>query len=76
MARPRRRKGSIMNPVVTAWRVEMDSKERLDAIAERAGISTSELIDEIAVHLELTDQGIPVWMPALPRDGELPIDTA
>ncbi len=65
-----------MNPVVTAWRIETETKDRLDGIAERAGISTSELIDEIAAHLELTDQGIPTWLPDLPRDGELPIEMA
>lgn len=75
MARIQRHRGSIADPVQTSWRIERQTKERADAIAARMGISTSEFIDDLIAHLELTDQGIPSWMPALSRDGELPIDT-
>lgn len=76
MARTQRRRGSLQDPVIPGWRIERSTKDLADRIAERAGISTSELVDEMVAHLELTDQGIPVWLPPLGRDGELPIDTA
>ncbi len=76
MARIQRRRGALLDPVQPSWRIERQTKVRADAIAARVGISTSEFVDELVAHIELTDQGIPVWMPELPRDGELPIDTA
>lgn len=76
MARIQRRRGSLIDPVIPGWRIERQSKERAEAIASRAGVSTSELIEQLLEHVELTDQGIPTWMPPQDRDGELPIDTA
>lgn len=64
----------MQDPVLTAWRIQRQSKKRVEDIAARAGMSASEFVDEMIAHLELTDQGIPTWMPELPRDGELPID--
>ncbi|PQZ53199.1 hypothetical protein CQ040_16630 [Microbacterium sp. MYb54] len=76
MARIQRRRGSLIDPVIPGWRIERQNKERAEAIASRAGVSTSELIEQLLEHVELTDQGIPTWMPPRDRDGELPIDTA
>ncbi|MCJ0700223.1 hypothetical protein FRIG_03585 [Frigoribacterium faeni] len=56
--------------------VERPSKEKFDAIAVRAGISSAVLFEQVVDHLELTDQGIPTWMTPLERDGELPIGPA
>jgi antitoxin component of RelBE/YafQ-DinJ toxin-antitoxin module len=56
--------------------VERQVKDRADAIAARAGLSTSELISQLINNIELTEQGIPTWMPPVTRDGELPIDPA
>jgi len=56
--------------------VERSAKERLDKIAERAGVSSAVMFEHIVANLELTDQGLPRTWPASPRDGELPIDTA
>lgn len=74
MAQRRRPRGTMKDPVTPAWKIERASKERIDAIARRAGISASYLVELMADHIELTDQGIPPWLPALTRDGELPID--
>lgn len=63
-----------MDPVSTGYEVERASKERFDAIAERAGVSSAVLFEHVVAHLELTDQGIPTWWTPLSRDGELPID--
>jgi hypothetical protein len=65
-----------MDPVPMGYVVERLSKEKFDAIAVRAGISSAVLFEQIVDHLELTDQGIPTWMPPLERNGELPIDSA
>jgi hypothetical protein len=65
-----------MDPVPMGYVVERPSKEKFDAIAVRAGISSAVLFEQIVDHLELTDQGIPTWMPPLERDGELPIGPA
>lgn len=72
--KPRRRFGALVDPVYVSWRIERSTKERAEAIARRADVSPSELIDLAIAHLELTDQGIPQWMPERSRDGELPID--
>jgi len=56
--------------------VERLSKEKFDAIAVKAGISSAVLFEMVVDHLELTDQGLPVWLPAQNRDGELPINSA
>lgn len=74
MARTQRQKGSLVDPMRTSWLIERQAKERADAIATRAGISTSALIEAVIEHIELTDQGLPTWMPPRDRDGELPID--
>jgi hypothetical protein len=70
----RRPRGTMEHPVTPGWKIERASKERIDEIAQRAGISSSYLVELLAEHVELTDQGIPTWLPPLNRDGELPID--
>jgi len=59
--------------VPVGWRIERASKSKLDAIAANAGVSAAVLIEQVIDHIELTDQGIPVWFEPLPRDEELPI---
>ena len=44
------------------------------AIARRSDMSDSLFFEALIANLELTDQGIPSWVPPLSRDGELPID--
>ncbi|WP_440711641.1 hypothetical protein [Herbiconiux sp. YIM B11900] len=77
MAPRRRPRGTLIDPVSMGYEVERASKARFDAVAERAGVSSAVLFERMVDHLELTDQGLPIWWPEeLPRDGELPIDSA
>lgn len=66
-----RKKASLVDPVIPGWRIERASRDRVAAIARKSGISASQLVDLMIEHLELTDQGVPPWIPELPRDGEI-----
>ncbi|WP_231555068.1 hypothetical protein [Microbacterium sp. ZOR0019] len=62
-----------------AWEIERVRKERFDQLARQAGVSASVFLELVIDHLEgeLTDRGVPEWMPQPePNEGELPIDTA
>ncbi|WP_282837298.1 hypothetical protein [Microbacterium flavum] len=72
----RRERGTMIKPVALTYTVEKASKDRFEAIAGRSGLSAALFFEAVVEHLELTDQGIPPWVPPLSRDGELPIDTA
>ncbi|TFC93008.1 MULTISPECIES: hypothetical protein [Cryobacterium] len=74
MAIRRRPRGTLDNPVTLGWVVQKDQRERFIEIAKRSEISAAVLFEMVVDHLELTDQGIPPWMPEKNRDGELPID--
>ncbi len=75
MAPRRRPRGSLIDPVAVGYEVERASKDHFDAIAVRAGVSSAVLFERVVEHLELTDQGLPVWWPVeLSREGQLPID--
>ena len=75
MAIRRRERGTLKNPVTLGWVVQKQQREKFIAIAERADVSAAVLFEQVVDHLELTDQGIPPWMPLKNRDGELPIDS-
>jgi hypothetical protein len=77
MAAQRRPRGSMIDPMALGWQVERAAKLRVDAIATRAGVSSAVMFERIVEHVELTDQGVPVWwQDALPiEESELPIDT-
>ena len=72
----RRKRGTMQDPVAIGWKIERSSRDRIAAMAAAAGVSASEFVERMAVHTEseLTMQGIPSWMPAKDRDGELPIE--
>ncbi|MDZ5146365.1 hypothetical protein [Microbacterium testaceum] len=72
----RRERGTMINPKPLTYMVSGAVKERFEAIAKRSGMTGALFFEAIVEHLELTDQGIPPWVPPLDRDGELPIDTA
>lgn len=72
----RRARGTMVQPVQLTYTVESTSKSRFEAIAKRSGMTGAVFFEAVVDHLELTDQGIPPWVPPLDRDGELPIDTA
>ncbi len=71
----RRERGTRVDPVAVGYEVERAAKQRFEAIANHAGVSGSVLFEQMVEHVELNDQGIPVWMPPRERDGELPIDS-
>lgn len=57
--------------------VERHAKDRLDAIADAAAVSSAVMFEHIIEHLELTSRGLPVtWPEQQLQDGELPIDAA
>lgn len=72
-------RGSRIAPVRAAWSIELRRKERFDQIARNSGVTSSVFLELVIDHLEdeLTDRGVPNWMPQPePDEGELPIDTA
>lgn len=72
----RRARGTMKSPTPLTYKVEEASKILFETIAKRAGMTGALFFEAAVLHLELTDQGIPPWVPPLDRDGELPIDTA
>jgi len=74
--KPRRKMGALVDPVLVNWRIERTTRDLINELAKRSRMSASEFVERMAANLELTDQGIPSWVPELDRDGELPIDSA
>lgn len=62
-------------PAPLGYTVDQASKDAFDAIAKRSGMTKARFFEELVAHIELTDQGIPPWVPPLDRDGELDIPT-
>ncbi len=69
----RRPRNSLRDPVVVGWTIERDVRDRAAKIAARAGVSTSALVQAAIEHMDLTMDGLPTWMPAPEREGELPV---
>lgn len=70
-------KGTRVDPVQTPWVIERSAKERFDAMARNAGMSSAALLESVIDHLasDLTSRGVPSWLPQpKPDEGELPID--
>jgi hypothetical protein len=79
MATRRRRRGEVLDPKQLGYLVSGSTKDRFDAVANLADIGSSELIELLILRMldnELTDQGIPSWLPQKDRSEELPINTA
>lgn len=74
VSKPRRPRGTRVDPVPLGYAIERDSKSQLDAMASRAGVSTSVFIERLIEHVqtELDPQGRPVWWP---QEEGLPIDS-
>lgn len=72
----RRPRGTLHDPVSLGWEVERQAKERLEKLAERAGVSRAVMFEHIMANVEITLQGLPATWSSEPRDGELPIDAA
>ena len=73
----RRARGTIADPVTLGFTVERAKRERFNAIAANSEVSAAVLFETVVDRLEseLTDQGIPSWLPEKDRSEELPIDT-
>jgi hypothetical protein len=78
MADYRRARGALRDPVNLGWEVERVKRERFKAMAENCELSAAVFFEQVVEHLEqeLTNQGIPSWMPEKDRTGELPIEPA
>lgn len=74
MAVKRRERGTLVEGVQLSYEVERSSKDIFEAVARRSGMTNALFFEAMVAHMELTDQGIPPWVPPLDRDGELPID--
>jgi hypothetical protein len=59
--------------VSIGYEVERSSKQRFDAIAEKAGVSSAVFFERVVDHIELSADGLPVWWPE-PTNEELPIN--
>lgn len=65
MAPYRRPRGTLVDGVPLGYIIERDSKNRLDAIADRMGVSSAVFIEWMVDHVDLTEDGVPVrWTPA------------
>ena len=77
MASHRRPRGTLRDPIRTGYEIERTAKERLDALAAHAGVSSALYFERLIENVELNDRDLPVWWPEdRSRDGELPIDSA
>lgn len=70
----RRPRGTLQKRAAFGIAIEEEKKLRFEAIAAKSGMTSALFLEAMIDHLELTDQGIPPWVPPLSRDGELPID--
>lgn len=77
MAVRRRARGALEDAIQVGYIIEQKTKRDVRSVAEKLGISDSEMAEALLRHAldnDLNDQGIPSWMPELDRSGELPID--
>lgn len=74
MAPRRLPRGTRQHPVRVPYAIEGAKKERLDALARHAGVSTAILLERMIDHLddELGEDGLPTWWPA-DEQQELPV---
>ncbi|WP_316289077.1 hypothetical protein [Clavibacter michiganensis] len=65
------------DPRAIGWEIEKTTKERFAAVAARTPLSNAELLELLMLRMldtELTDEGIPSWLPEADTE-ELPIDS-
>lgn len=63
----------MVDPITAGWRIERAAKDQVETWARNAGVSSALMVELLIEHVEVTDQGIPVWMPEQDRREELPI---
>lgn len=70
-------RGTRVDTVRATWAIERSAKERFDAMARNAGMSSGAFLEVVIDHLasDLTSRGVPSWLPQPePDEGELPLD--
>lgn len=69
---------STSETVTAGWKIDVRSRDRWNAIAERLGVSGAALFDLMVESIEVDGPNRPEWLPEDPRagDGVLPIDAA
>ncbi len=77
MTAERRARGTRVDPVQISLSVERETKHTLDALAANAGLTKSRFFELLMEHIardQLSDRGVPRWMPQPePDENELPI---
>ncbi|WP_157372183.1 hypothetical protein [Arthrobacter sp. Soil736] len=68
--------GTRKEPVRLGWAIEGARKKRLDAMAERAGVSSAVFLEAMIDHVEaeVTAEGLPSWWSH--QKGVLPLPAA
>ena len=77
MAKEKTLRGTVQVSVQQRFTVDAETKRQFDTFARQAGVSNSYFFTKLVESVELNDRGLPTWwLDELPRDGELPIDSA
>jgi hypothetical protein len=64
----------MVDPVPLGYKIERRLRNRVQQLADNAGVSGAVMLEFIIEHTEVTTQGLPAGWPVNDRDGELPID--
>lgn len=73
---PRRARGTSVNNIQAGYTLPPESKQFLADISKRLGISASEGLELVLAHLELADDGLPVWADRSHIEEALPMARA
>lgn len=78
MTSPRRPRNTLVAPTALGYQVELESKQRFDALARIAGVSKAEFFERVVANIPVDESGLPTWWPESIDllDGELPIESA
>lgn len=77
MATRRRERNSLVDPRKVGLTLEGDADDKLKDLADRLGITKSELAQWLIEHVAVDRRGVPDgWSHPLPEDEELPIISA
>ncbi|MBG6218731.1 hypothetical protein IWX75_003218 [Arthrobacter sp. CAN_A6] len=58
----RRPRGSAVDTVQVNYKVPKECKSRLEEVSKRMGVSASEGLEKILMHLDLDADGLPMWV--------------
>lgn len=72
----RRARGTSIGNVQVGYTIPPESKQLLADISRRLGISASEGLELVLAHLELADDGLPVWVDRNQLEEALPLAQA